>query len=302
MVATASPWTTRKDLQFAARKLAVIQWDYTAPLIETLHNPTTGALVLPDDGFVIGLHRKQRGGALSNAQTLNDVMAHGEGSPTLQIPTERRIGIGLEPYETHRKNLENYWGADFSDVVPDASGGVNLRIPSLPLNRMSRIALLGRWDYNGLAAYIAWIGNRVNINETDTQNVVDSDVIGYPYTMNFQGVDEHDGEPFIIELFGPGWAAMQANANAGFGVGVTGITSSPSILTLDLSNGETEQLSVVDNLGNSRTAAATFTSDDEAVATVTSPGGVVSPVAAGSATITATYSGYTDTTDVTVIA
>ena len=302
MVATASPWTTRKDLQFAARKLAVIQWDYTAPLIETLHNPTTGALVLPDDGFVIGLHRKQRGGALSNAQTLNDVMAHGEGSPTLQIPTERRIGIGLEPYETHRKNLENYWGADFSGVTPDASGGVNLRIPSLPLNRMSRIVLLGRWDYNGLPAYIAWIGNRVNINETDTQNVVDSDVIGYPYTMNFQGVDEHEGEPFIIELFGTGWAAMQANANAGFGVGVTGITVSPSILTLDLSNDETEQLTVVDNLGHNRTAAATFTSDDEAVATVTSPGGVVSPVAAGTATITATYSGHNDTTDVTVIA
>ncbi|MHA0288269.1 Ig-like domain-containing protein [Mycobacterium sp. C3-094] len=301
MVATASPWTTRKDLQFAARKLAVIQWDYNVPLIETLHNPTTGALVLPDDGTVIGLHRKQRGGALSNAQTLNDVMAHGEGGPTLQIPTERRIGVGLEPYETHRRNLENYWGADWSDVEPDASGGVTLRVPSLPLNKMSRVALLGKWDYNGLPAYIAWIGNRVNITETDTQNVTDADVIAYPYTMNFQGVDEHDGEPFIIDIFGAGWAAMQANANAGFGVGVTSISVTPAVLTLDLSNGETEQLTVVDDLGNDRTGSATFSSSDPTKATV-GLHGLVTPVAAGPTTITATYSGKTDTTAVTVIA
>ena len=301
MATTASPWTTRKDLQFAARKLAVIQWPYNVPLIENLHNPTTGELVIPDDGFVIGLHRKQRGGALSNAQTLNDVMAHGEGGPTLQIPTERRIGIGLEPYETHRVNLENYWGADWSDVTPDASGGVTLRVPSLPLNKMSRVVLLGKWDYNGQAAYIAWIGNRVNITETDTQNVVDSDVVGYPYTMNFQGVDEHEGEPFILDIFGPGWAAMQANANAGFGVGVSSIALSPPVLTLDLSNGETEQLTVDDDLGNDRTAQATYVSSDPTKATVSATG-LVTPVAAGPTTITATYAGKTDTTSVTVIA
>jgi Bacterial Ig-like domain (group 2) len=303
MVATASPWTTRKDLQFAARKLAVIQWDYDTPLIETLHNPTTGALVLPDNGSVIGLHRKARGGALSNAQTLNDVMAHGEGSPTLQIPTERRIGVGLEPYETHRRNLENYWGADWSGVVPDASGGVTLRVPSLPINKLSRVALLGKWDYNGKPAYIAWIGNRINITETDTQNITDADVIGYPYTMNFQGVDEHEGEPFIIDIFGEGWEEMQANANAGFGVGITSISMTPSALTLDLSAGETEQLTVVDDLGNDRTHQATYSSGTPGVATVTTPGGgLVTPVSAGTSVITATYAGKTDTTTVTVIA
>lgn len=301
MVATASPWTTRKDLQFAARKLVAIQWPYSVPLITSMHNPTTGALVIPDDGFVIGLHRKQKGGALSNAQTLNDVMAHGEGGPTLQIPTERKIGIGLEPYETHRINLENFWGADWSGVTPDASGGVTLPVPSLPINKLSRVGLLGRWDYNGLPAYIAWLGNRVNVAETDTQNITDGDVIGYPYTMNFQGVDELDGEPFLIDIFGPGWAAMQANANAGFGVGAVSISVTPSILTLDLSNAETEQLVVVDSLGVDRTAAATWTNSDSSKATVGTHG-LVTPVAAGSTTITAHYAGFTDTTAVTVIA
>ncbi|MBU8830830.1 Ig-like domain-containing protein [Mycolicibacterium goodii] len=301
MVATASPWTTRKDLQFAARKLAVIQWPYNTPLIPRLHNPTTGALQIPDNGFVVGLHRKQRGGALSNAQTLNDIMAHGEGGPTLQIPTERRITIGVEPYETHRINLQNFWGADWSGVTPDASGGVTLPVPSLPLNMLSRVALLGRWDYNGKPAYIAWIGNRVNVSETSEQNVTDADVIGYPYTFNFQGVDEYDGEPFILDIFGPGWNDMQANANAGFGVGATSLNVEPAVLTLDLSNAEYEQLTVSDNNGIDRTAAATFTTSDEDVATV-STSGRVDAVGAGTATITATYGSLTDTCSVTVIA
>jgi hypothetical protein len=301
MATTASPWTTRKALQFAARKLTAIQWPNTAPLINSLHNPATGALVIPDNGFVIGLHRKQKGGALSNDQTLNDVMAHGEGGPTLQIPTERKINIGLEPYETHRINLENFWGADWSAVTADASGGVTLRVPSLPINRLSRIALLGRWDYNNLPAYIAWIGNRVNIGKTDAQNVTDSDVIGYPYTMNFQGVDEHDGDPFILDIFGPGWEAMQAEADAGFGPGLTSITVDPDTMTLDLSLTETEQLTVTDDNGVNRTSQATYSSSATGVATV-STGGVVTAVGVGNATITATYAGLTDTCAVVVIA
>ncbi|OCB09227.1 hypothetical protein A5717_25980 [Mycolicibacterium porcinum] len=302
MVATASPWTTRKDLQFAARKLAVIQWRYNSPLIPRLHNPATGALLIPDNGFVVGLHRKQRGGALSNAQTLNDIMAHGEGGPTLQIPTERRITIGVEPYETHRINLENFWGADFSNIVPDASGGVTLPVPSLPLNMLSRVALLGRWDYNGLPAYIAWIGNRVNVSETNEQNITDADVIGYPYTFNFQGVDEYDGEPFILDIFGPGWNAMQANANAGFKAEATSITVSPSAPTLDLSDAETQQLFVTDNNGIDRTAQCTYVSADPTKVTV-SAGGLLTPVATGvDVIVTATLGALTDTAEVTVIA
>lgn len=301
MAPTASPWTTRKALQFAARKLTAIQWPIGEPLIESLHNPTTGALVIPDNGFVIGLHRKQRGGALSNAQTLNDVMAHGEGGPTLQIPTERRIGIGLEPYETHRVNLENYWGADWSGVVPDASGGVTLRVPSLPLNKLSRIALLGRWDYDGDPAYIAWIGNRVNISETSEQSVVDSDVIGYPYSMNFAGVDEHDGDPFVIDIFGPGWNKMQAAADAGFAAAIDAIFLTPSQATIDLSMGETQQLLVEDSNGANRTNQATWTTSTPGTATVSS-GGLVTPVGPGTTTIEASYNGLTDTCAVTVIA
>lgn len=302
MAATASPWTTRKDLQFAARKLAVIQWPYSVPLITTFKNPTTGALAIPDDGFVVGLHRKQRGGALANAQTLNDIMAHGEGGPTLQIPTERRVTIGVEPFETHRINLQNWLGADFSGVVADAAGGVHLPVPSLPLNMLSRVGMIGRWDYNGLPAYIAWGGNRVNVSETNEQNITDADVIAYPYTFNFQGVDELDGEPFFVELFGTGWEAMNNNADAGFGIsGVTSLTVTPAAATLDLSDGETQQLSAVDNNGTNRTNQATWVSGTPATATVSSSG-VVTPVAVGTSTITATYSGQSDTCNVTVVA
>lgn len=221
MAPTPSPWTTRRNLLLAARKLAVIQYDYQSPLITTVKNPTTGALVLPDNGFPIGLHSKQQGGRLANAQTIEDIRSHGYGGPTRQIPTERDVTLGLQAQETHRRNLENQYGADFSDVVPDAAGGVHLDIPDLPLNQLSRVVLLGKDDWNGLPIYLAWVGNRVNISETSEQQMTDAALIDYPYTMNFQGEDAFaDGNPFFLEIFGPGWKAIQdAGTDTGFGGG-----------------------------------------------------------------------------------
>src|SRR4029079_10833270 len=108
MVATAAVSTARNKLLFSARQLYEIQWPLTVPLITTLKNPTTGALTLPNDGFVIGRHSKQRGGVLSNAQTYNDIMAHGQGSPVMKIPTERRMSGSLEPLELNKQNLQNW--------------------------------------------------------------------------------------------------------------------------------------------------------------------------------------------------
>lgn len=87
----------------------------------------------------------------------------------------------------------------------------------------------------------------------------------------------------------------------GTGTAITSITVAPSTAELDLSDVETQQLTVTDNNATNRTAAATYQSSDTGVATV-SASGLVTPVAPGSATITATYSGQSDTCAVTVIA
>lgn len=304
MAATASPFLTRKDLLVNPRRLGVIQWPYSAPMITTVKNPTTGALVLPDNGFVVGSHRKERGGALSNAQSFNDIMIHGSGSPAMKIPTERRVGIGVEPIEVNKQNLQNWLGADLSDVVPDAAGGVHLPVPSLPQNILSRVALIGKHDYNGLPCYIAWIGNRVQVSETGEAGLTDADVVPFPYTFDFQGVDELDDEPFFVEILGPGWAAMQAAApgGAGFGAAIASLAVTPSAPTLDLSDGETQQLTAVDSNGVDRTNQATWVSADPTKVTV-SASGVVTPVStATDVHVTATYGGFSDFAEVTVIA
>lgn len=211
----------RKSLLLAPRQLEVIQWPYSAPPITSLHTAGTTTLTLPTGGFTIGLIKKSVGGKLDNAETINDIESHGVGGPVRQLPSKRVISIGFEPQETHRRNLQNYWGTDFSTVVPDAAGGVTLPVSDLPQNNLSRIALVGIDDANSQPIYICWLGNRVNIAKTDPQSLTDAEIATYPYTLNFQ-TDDAIGSALIIDIFGPGWATVQSQADAGFGFGTGG--------------------------------------------------------------------------------
>lgn len=74
----------------------------------------------------------------------------------------------------------------------------------------------------------------------------------------------------------------------------------PSTLSLDISDGDIGVLTATVN-GRKFTRGVRWSSSDITKATV-SQNGIVTPVAAGSATITATYLGATDTTAVTVSA
>lgn len=300
MVATANPLTKRRKLLLAARQLAAIQYDYTEPEILTVKDPSTGALVLPDNGFPLGLHAKSSGGRLNNGQTINDIRSHGVGGPTRQIPTERNVTAGLDAQETHRRNLQNYWGGDFSNVVPDAAGGIHLDVPDLPLNLLSRVVLYGRDDFQGLPIHMAWIGNCVNISETSEQQMQDAELAMYPYVMNFM-TDEGAYGPISIEIFGEGWDLINQMSDTGFQPPVEGIDVTPDTKTLTVSAGanHTQQLVVEDSNGVVRTSQATYSTSDGTKVTVSSTG-LMTGVATGSATVTATYNGFTDTCVVTV--
>jgi uncharacterized protein YjdB len=83
---------------------------------------------------------------------------------------------------------------------------------------------------------------------------------------------------------------------------LTGVSVTPDGITL--SAGATQQLTVTgtysDGSTKRLTANATFASDTPATATVSSPGGLVTAIAAGTARITATVSGKSASTSVTV--
>lgn len=210
------PWTSRSDLLLAARQLSVLIAPYTTSLVQTLEDPSTGALTIPDAFIPMGLHAKRAGGNLSNAQDINDIESHGHGTPTRQIPVKRTIQLGFEPQETTRYNLEHYWGADWADVTHSTHGGLVMAVPELPLNQRYRVILLGKDDYNGDPIYLWWVGNKVNITKTDDQKITDAEVVTYPYTLNFQA-DDTTHSPLLVGLSGEGWDNLRQDVDTGFG-------------------------------------------------------------------------------------
>lgn len=209
------PFTSRADLLLAARQLAVLIAPYSSTVLTTLEDPSTGDLLIPPEFIPMGLHEKKTGGSLSNAQDIADIESHGHGTPTRQIPTKRTIALGFTPQETTRRNLEYYWGGDWDTVTHTAHGGVTMSVPELPLNLHYRVILLGKDDYLGDPVYMYWIGNRVNINKTQDQKIMDADVVTYPYTLNFQA-EPSLMSPLLVGLCGSGFAALKDVSDLGF--------------------------------------------------------------------------------------
>lgn len=84
---------------------------------------------------------------------------------------------------------------------------------------------------------------------------------------------------------------------------VVGISMTPATDTLDLSNAETQQLTLVFDPVSPSNTGVTYTTSDATKATVSSSG-LITPVGVGTATITVTTAdgGFTDTCVVTVVA
>ena len=126
--------------------------------------------------------------------------------------------------------------------------------------------------------------------------MTDGDVDKYGVSLNFL-TDRAVGNPVIFGICGPGWLDLKANTDTGFEDPITGITSTPT--TKSLAVAATQQLLIKDSNNVDRTAVATYVSSDPAKATVSTTG-LITGVAAGSATVTATYKGKTATCAVTV--
>ena len=209
----------QSDLERAARDLAVLLCPYDAshPLLPTLE-ATGGGLEIPDYYVSVGNFTKAAGVTLGHTPEIADVDSHGKGSPTRQMATRRVITLGFEPQETKLVTLSLYWGTDWLSNVPDLSptGGFAEAIPELPLNLKFRAILLGWDDFNGEDIFIYWIANKVNVSATQDQELVDSNVIRYPVTLNCQADDENQSA-LTPGICGPGWDALQDITETGFG-------------------------------------------------------------------------------------
>lgn len=207
----------QEELELAARDMTVLTRPYVGTAaLTTLEDPTDGSLTIDPDFIAVGLHTKEDGVALGQNIEMVQIRSHGFASPTREWANQREITLGLVPQETNRGNLEKYWGADWSDVVPSVHGGVVLVLPELPLNIRYRAIALAWDDFEGDDIYIYWILNKCTISNRENQQAVDNNLLRYPYTLSAK-YDKVAGTPARFGLCGPGWDAVTAVANAGFG-------------------------------------------------------------------------------------
>lgn len=209
----------QSDLELAARDLAVLlcPYDDAHPLLTTLEG-VGGALDIPAYYMSIGNFTKSAGVTLGHSPEINDIESHGKAGPTRQLASKRVITIGFEPQETKLLTLSLYWGTDWLTNAPTVSGtgGFAEAIPELPLNLKFRAILLGWDDFNGEDIFIYWIANKVNVSATSDTELVDSNVIRYPFTLNCQS-DDDAGSALSVGICGPGWESLQAMNDTGFG-------------------------------------------------------------------------------------
>lgn len=206
------------DLELAARDLTVLLTPLTSshPVLTTLEG-SNGALTIPSHYVSVGNFTKSAGVTLGHSPEFNDIDSHGKAGPTRQLASRRVITVGFEPQETKLSTLALYWGTDWLSNKPtlSANGGFAQAIPELPLNMKFRAIILGWDDYNGQDIFVYWIANKVNVSATQDQELVDSNVIRYPFTLNCMSDDSTDS-PLTVGFCGPGFQSLCAANTTGF--------------------------------------------------------------------------------------
>lgn len=304
----------QQDLELAAVKPKVLLQPFygTQPLF-TIEDAASGGLDATKVGYgtspmvTVGNFEKKAGVKLSNKPTANRIMSAGAGSPTRILFSESGKGITYNPQEINFLNAQNSWGFTPDALsTPSSKGGITIAIPSLPTRIVWRCVMIAADTFNGLPIYLYWIANRAEVGDRQDINAVDSNVYEQGVSLEFQD-DAAVGEDsqVIFGICGDGWREINKYNNTGLYPAVTGLTNTVApvgtTMTVSAGSNHTKQLTVLDNNGIDRTSQATYVSSDPSKATVTTPGGgLVTAVAAGTPTITASYGGFTTTYSPTV--
>ncbi len=289
----------KNELVLADLHLAALFAPMSTAPVSTLEDPSTGDLVTLPTYKSAGLIEKAAGVSLTNDTESTDIEAYGEAEPVRIIINKRTTQFQATFLETNITTLEKYWGTTFSDIVPSTHGGVVLEAPALPKNVYYRCVLLGQDDVDDAPLYTYWIMPRVKLQSVDSQELKDDGAIAY--TMTFQAFRESAvGYSVAQGWCGPGWTHLVSRA---------GFIAAPTTLTISFVTGDdtitaaagadhTAQIKVTGSNGINYTPLCSFVSSDPTKATVSSTG-LVTGVAAGSTTVTATYLPAGETTPLT---
>lgn len=267
----------------------------------TLEDTVTGDLEIPETAESAGVIEKKAGVSITHNIDSTDVEGYGDSDPVRTIISKRVVSFDAEFLETNKVVMEKYWGtifdADHGNLTVSSHGGVTLTAPGLPKNIFYRAYLVAEDEVNGDELYPYYIMPKVQLDKVDNTDSKDNNAVSYKMTFKaFR--DKTKGFAVLQGWCGPGWVRLVDQT--GFVKPVASLAASPASHTLSVATDSAgEQLAVTGDNGINYTPLASFTSSDPAVATV-SRHGLVVPVSAGSATVTAHYGGKTTTASVTV--
>lgn len=281
-------------------EIAVLDWAiYLAPkgtAIPTDYTDSSGLIVpLPAAYIPVGNLDKKAGTKLATAINSTPVDTYGEQTATRIIRKSRDTTVDFTMQQTSMITAGAFWGQDFSDASASATTGeTHLVISESAFNVEYSLVMIGVDGELDKEIYTIIDSGRATLSKSGDITFNDDGIAMYPVTMQLL---KHKtlGYATRVTYAGPGWKPLAADA--GFFPPVTGITVSPSTTTKAVA--ATQQLTVTDSNGRDVTALATYSSSATSKATVNSAG-LITAVATGSATITASYKTFTGTCAVTV--
>ncbi|MFI6168844.1 Ig-like domain-containing protein [Nocardia sp. NPDC051052] len=270
-------------------------WYTAAPAQFT--DATTGLQTLPTTYNSVGLISKKDGIAFARNIETGTIDSFGELEPTRMDITGDSTTLSFTPQETNKTVLQLTTGADLSAATANAdSGEVFFAQPSAPQVTFYSCIVIGRDGDDTNPIYVFKVLPKVALSKADGETWSKDSSAAQKITLTaFR--DATAGYSVGHGFGGRGWKRILQDA--GFDFKVTAITVTPTTLPIT-AGADSNALVVKDQalnvIPNSKVA---FTTSADNKATVTTAG-VVHGVAAGTATITATYQGKTSICTVTV--
>lgn len=280
-----------------------------------LHKHASGLSYIPTDLFdtngdlqafadtdwkSAGEIQKKSGLDITADASYSSVEGYGSAQPRLMLPTSESFGINFTAQEWRKFILEMWLNQDLSLISATPGKGFKVR-KSAELNLQYYTAVvIAKFGTTAAPIYPYFVFPKCIVTKRGNISGQIGAELPIPLTLTPFEDPTWTGGAGVFE-FGVGGSGFDTIAEeAGFASAASAITVHPDTLALNASGNELGQLTVIDNNGFNRTAECTFASSDATKATVSSPGGLVRALAAGSTTITATLGAITDTCVVTV--
>lgn len=296
----ATDFRTLKDkndaLVMSAQDWLVLLHDWApgASYMPTDLTDASGVLqTLPGGWFTSGEIQKAAGVSLAPDTQTADIDGYGSSSARRTMITAEKFTVDYFAQEWRKKNLELWHNVDLSTVSATPGKGFRAtKTSSLTVRYYS--AILIAQDEGVGSLYPFFLYPKVSVSKRGAMSGEQGKELGLPATLTVFD-DALFGGMYDFGVAGAGFDGIAQEA--GFAAAASSIVVHPS--TAELADGELLQLTVIDSNGFNRTAECTFASSAPLDATVSTTG-LVTAVDAGTATITATLGGLTDTCVVTV--